>query len=63
MHGLLTEFALNIPNKHVSHSMAKGIRNKTEKNQDQNYHSMKAWRPVSINIKIPLPFQTKTYLV
>ena len=50
MHGSLTEFALNMPSKHVSHSMAKGIWNKTEKNQDQNYHSMKAWRPVSIKI-------------
>ena len=37
-------WVLEIENRNVqSHSMAKGNLNKTEKNQDQNYHSMKAY--------------------
>ena len=56
---------LEIENRNVqSHSMAKGNLNKTEKNQDQNYHSMKAYNTEDHyqQKKIP-PFRTKIYLV
>jgi hypothetical protein len=29
----------------LAHSMTEGNLNKTEKNQEQNYHSMKAYKP------------------
>ena len=57
-------WVLEIENRNVqSHSMAKGNLNKTEKNQDQNYHSIKAYSLEDHTPKLNKNFWTKIYLV